>query len=101
MRQSRNNCNVNKALEALNTLAAKEQLRVNKVLGVLPEDMNDGVFYESIQNENDSFEIYEKQQEEIQDAIDKQLSYPEGSNADLVNSDEKEHEHEEDFQLNI
>ena len=57
MRQVRNSCGVNKALESLNILAAKEQFRVNKVLGVLPEDMNDGVFYDSIQNENDSFEI--------------------------------------------
>ena len=57
MRQVRNSCGVNKALESLNILAAKEQFRVNKVLGVLPEDMNDGVFYDSIQNENDSFDI--------------------------------------------
>ena len=38
----------------------KEQQKNNKVLGVLPEDMTEGVFYESIMNENDSFEIQEK-----------------------------------------
>ena len=60
MRQSRNNCSFNKALEKLNNLAMKEQQKNNKVLGVLPEDMTEGVFYESIMNENDSFEIQEK-----------------------------------------
>lgn len=48
-------------MEKLNNMALKEQLWNNKIMGVLPENMNEGVFFESIMNENDSFEIQEKQ----------------------------------------